>query len=459
MQVIIYARMLKIKVMMLTRIPFRCIHLLILFLILSFPLVAEDMDDLAGYLAAKARPAEGAGELHGIMEKAGSRRLVLLGESSHGTAEFYRWRSDITRRLITENGFSFIAVEGDWASIYRLNKYVKNLPGSGSSARQVLRGFDRWPEWMWANTEIEDLAEWLREYNNHLAPAEKVGFYGMDVYGQWQAMDDLIDYAGKHLPEYFPLINRNLQCFAAYDRDEWVYARAVTGRGHRSCEEGLREVIDLLKAESSRLRSKDGREFFRAKQNAWVVSNAEDFFRLAVLDNRGSWNSRATHMWETVQRLFNEYGPGSRGIVWAHNTHVGDAGATTMRYQEMVNIGMLSRRDLGKENVFITGFGTHHGRVNAGSGWGSEMQIMRVPEGMEGSWENLAGRLGHESFYLVFDEEDRNHPLLNRFIGHRAIGVVYNPRQESGNYVPSILPHRYDAFIFIRETGPLKQVR
>jgi erythromycin esterase len=447
------------KDMFLTILLFRFFFSPVLLFYFTLPLVAEDNADLAGYLAAKARPAQGADDLHGIMEKAGSRRLVLLGESSHGTAEFYRWRSDISKRLITEKGFSFIAVEGDWASIYRLNKYVKNLPGSGRSARQVLRDFDRWPEWMWANTEIEELTEWLREYNSKLPPAERVGFYGMDVYGQWEAMDDLIAYAGKHLPEYFPLINRNLQCFAAYDRDEWVYARAVTGRGHPSCEDGLREVLDLLQAESSRLRSSDEREFFRAKQNAWVVLNAEDFFRLAVLDNRGSWNSRATHMWETVQRLFREYGAGSRGIVWAHNTHVGDAGATTMRYQEMVNIGMLSRRDLGSEQVFITGFGTHHGRVNAGSRWGSEMQLMRVPEGMEGSWENLSGRLGHESFYMIFDEEDRKHPLLNQFIGHRAIGVVYNPRQESGNYVPSILPRRYDAFIFIRETGPLKPVR
>ncbi len=438
---------------------FKLICLLPAVAFIQLSLAAESNGELVDYLSEKAVPVNDIDDLDEIIHAAGSRRLVLLGESSHGTAEFYRWRADITRRLITEKGFSFIAVEGDWASIYRLNKYVLDLPGAGSSARRILQGFDRWPEWMWANTEIEELAEWLREYNSDLPAGEKVGFYGMDVYGQWEAMDDLVEYAGEHLPGHFAEINRNLECFAAYDRDEWTYARAVTGRGHPSCEQGLVEVVEVLQAESSRLRKIDEKEFFRAKQNAWVVRNAEDFFRLAVLDNQGSWNSRATHMWETVQRLFREYGDGSKGIVWAHNTHVGDAGATTMRYQEMVNIGLLSRRELGPGQVFITGFGTLHGRVNAGSGWGSDMQIMRIPEGMQGSWEDLSGQVGHERFFLIFDEEDRNHPLLNRFIGHRAIGVVYNPRQESGNYVPSILPHRYDAFIFIRETGPLRPVR
>jgi erythromycin esterase len=217
--------------------------------------------------------------------------------------------------------------------------------------------------------------------------------------------------------------------------------------------------VELLQSLSRELSGKDAGKFFRAKQNAWVVRNAEDFFRLAVTDNTGSWNSRATHMWETVQRLLDKHGDDSRAIVWAHNTHVGDADATTMRYQDMVNIGRLSRRDLGRDQVFITGFSTYTGRVNAGSNWGSRMERMRVPEGIDGSYENIFAQLGHKQFYLLFDDKDRNNPLLNEFIGHRAIGVVYNPRQEAGNYVPTILPQRYDALIFIRETNPLQPVR
>ncbi len=431
----------------------------LLLLLIPTNSACSETDELVDYFSGKAVPVDSGADLDEIIALAGSRRLALLGEASHGTTEYYRWRSEITKRLITEKKFSFVAVEGDWASIYRLNKYVKDLPGARNSARRVLLDFDRWPEWMWANSDIEELAEWMRDYNKNLPDNEKVGFYGMDVYGQWDAMDDLIEYTGKYLPEHHALISRNLQCFANYDRDEWVYARAVTGRGHPSCEGELSEVVELLQGLAQESNGKDARKFFRAKQNAWVVRNAEDFFRLAVTDNTGSWNSRATHMWETVQRLMDKYGDDSRAIVWAHNTHVGDADATTMRYQDMVNIGRLSRRDLGRDKVFITGFSTNTGRVNAGSSWGSRMERMRVPEGIDGSYENIFAQLGHKQFYLIFDDKDRNHPLLNEFIGHRAIGVVYNPRQEAGNYVPTILPQRYDALIFIRETNPLQPVR
>jgi len=219
------------------------------------------------------------------------------------------------------------------------------------------------------------------------------------------------------------------------------------------------EVVGILNDYSERLEDSGQKKYFRAKQNAIVIKNAEDFFRLAITDNTGSWNSRATHMWETVYRLLRQHGDDSKGIVWAHNTHVGDSDASSMRFQDMVNIGRLSRRELGQDKVFITGFGTFSGRVNAGSSWGSRMERMRIPGGIEGSYENIFGQIEHERFYLLFDEEDRNHNLLNEFRGHRAIGVVYNPHNETGNYVPTILPLRYDSFIFIRETNPLQPVR
>jgi erythromycin esterase len=418
-----------------------------------------DTEELVRYFDPKIVPITNGSSLDALIDEVGLRRLVLLGEASHGTSEFYQLRAEITKRLISEKQFSFVAVEGDWASIYRLNKYVKGSPEAPSSARQVLRGFNRWPEWMWGNKDIEELAEWMREHNNNLPENKKVGFYGMDVYGQWEAMDDLLEYTSKNLPEHHKEINSNLQCFARYNRDEWAYARAVVGSGQPSCEEGLNDVVALLREVSSQLRETDKAKFLRAKQNAIVVKNAEDFFRLAIQDNVASWNSRATHMWESVKRLLDEYGKDSKAIVWAHNTHVGDADATTMRFQEMVNIGYLSRRELGRDQVFITGFGTNTGRVNAGRSWGTAMQIMPVPMGIEGSYEHIFAQLRHEQFYLVFDEEDRNHPVLSQFRGHRAIGVIYDPRQEKGNYVPTILPQRYDAFIFIQKTGPLKPVK
>ena len=414
--------------------------------------------ELVRFLSKKAVPVNDYGDLDDLIKIAGSRRLILLGEASHGTAEFYRWRSEITKRLIVENEISFIAVEGDWASIYRLNEYVKNAPGSPSTARRVLRTFDRWPEWMWGNTEIENLAEWLKDYNSKLPQDEKVGFFGMDVYGQWEAMEDLLEFTVKYMPDYHSEIRNKLQCFANYDRDEWRYARAVVGMGHPSCAGELSEVVELLRQMAPVLREIDENKFIRARQNAIVLKNAEDFFRLAITDNTASWNSRATHMWESVMWLLNEHGDNSKAVVWAHNTHVGDAEATTMRYQNMVNIGQLSRQFLGADEVFITGFGTNTGRVNAGSSWGSAMQQMRIPKAIEGSYENIFSQIRHEQFYLIFDDKDRNHPELMQFRGHRAIGVVYNPRYEAGNYVPTILPLRYDAFIFIRETSELKPV-
>lgn len=427
--------------------------------LLLFPgsiVFCSDEEKLVSYFSKNAVPFNNSDDLDEIVELAGSRKLVLLGEASHGTTEFYQWRSSITKRLISEKRFSFVAVEGDWASIYRLNQYVKGRPGTPSSARKVLRTFERWPQWMWANSDIEELAEWMREFNKNLPEERKVGVYGMDVYGQWEAMDELIEYAREYIPDHHRQIKNNLQCFANYDRDEWAYARAVVGLGHPSCEEELNDVVDLLKKYSPELRRKDDNKFFKAKQSAYVVKNAEDFFRLAVTDNAGSWNSRATHMWESVKRLLAEYENDARAIVWAHNTHVGDSDATTMRFQDMVNIGHLSREYLGPDEVFICGFGTYTGMVNAGSSWGSRMERMRVPDGIQGSYENIFGQMNFEQFYLIFDDDDRDHPLLNQYRGHRAIGVVYNPRQESGNYVPTILPSRYDAFIFIRETNPLK---
>jgi len=439
-------------------------NLLVVFTI-TFSLICQNSacsgtDELIHYFNQKIVPISDEDDLDDMIYEAGLRRLVLLGESSHGTEEFYKWRAAITRRLISEKSFSFVAVEGDWAAIYRLNEYVKGYPDAPSSARRVLRQFDRWPEWMWGNTKIEELAEWLKDFNSSLPDNEKIGFYGMDVYGQWDAMDDLLDFTRRHLPDHHREINRSLSCFANYDRDEWVYARAVTGRGHPSCEDELKKVVELLEDNSQELINSAGpRKYFRARQNAYVVSNAEDFYRLAVTDNTNSWNSRATHMWETVNRLIVKYGDNSKGIVWAHNTHVGDADATTMRFQDMVNIGRLSRQHMGSDQVYITGFGTFTGRVNAGSSWGSRMERMRVPEGMAGSYERIFGQLDHEQFFILFDKEDRQNPLLNEFRGHRAIGVVYNPNQESGNYVPTILPMRYDSFIFIRETNPLQPVR
>jgi erythromycin esterase len=414
-----------------------------------------DGQDIVSYFTSKAIAFNDAADLDQIVEAAGQRKLALLGEASHGTHEYYHWRAEISKRLVTEYGFNFIAVEGDWASIYRLNKYVKGLEGTMSNARQVLQSFNRWPRWMWANTDILSLAEWLREHNETLLEGEKVGFYGMDVYGQWQAMEDLLDYTRKYLPEEFDNIEQRLNCFARYGSDEWVYARIVAG-GQQSCEEELQGIVDILRSNRDGLIGTDEKSYFRAKQNALVVQNAESFYRLAIHSSAGSWNSRVDHMWLTVQRLLEFHGDQSRGIVWAHNTHVGDSRATTMPMRNKYNIGNLSRSSLGSENVFIVGFGTQKGKVNAGRRWGEKMQVMHVPRARRGSLDHFLGQVPYEKFFLLFNDDDRENPLLSEPMGHRAIGVTYDPYMEPGNYVSTFPARRYDALIFFQKTTALK---
>lgn len=419
---------------------------------------AQQTTAIVDYLAPKAITLNTPAELDPLIEEAGKRKLVLLGEASHGTLEYYEWRAEISKRLIVEHGFSFIAVEGDWASLYRLNKYVKDLPGAPESAVEAMKNFSRWPGWMWGNTTVAGLIEWMREYNSKLSAEEKVGFYGMDVYGQWEAMDDLLAYAELYFPEHFETIAEKLACFERFDRDEWAYARA-TASSNFSCEDELNALVGLIAELGRKVGVDKKNEHFRAKQNALVVKNAEDYFRLAVRGGSPSWNSRAEHMWFSVKRLFDFYGQNSRGIIWAHNTHVGDARATTMASHGMVNIGSLSRQELGGDNVFITGFGTYRGMVNAGSQWGSPMQIMNVPKAHNESIEFALNQVGEPAFLLLFDEIDRAHSLFGQYIGHRAIGVVYNPLNETGNYVPTYFTRRYDSFIFINITNALKPVK
>jgi erythromycin esterase len=414
--------------------------------------------DLVELLRGRKAILQTTEDISPFIAKAGEKRLVLLGESTHGTSEYYYWRAEISKRLISEKGFSFIAVEGDWASIYRLNLYVRGMPGSGNSAKEVMRSFNRWPFWMWANEETAVLIEWLRDYNKDLPDNKKVGFYGMDVYGQWEAMDELLDYVKKEIPGQYDEVKSRLDCFAAFGKNEWQYARAVN-IGRESCENQLQEVIDILRESGDELRVSDPKRYFNAKQNAIVLKNAEYYYRLAVRGGANSWNSRVLHMNKTVNRLLDYYGEDSKGIVWAHNTHIGDSYATSMQQYGMFNIGHLTRKEHGRHKVFLAGFGTFSGTVLAGREWGSRQEIMRIPNGKKGSVEFVFNQVTNKPFYVLFTENDRQNPLLRQPLPHRAIGVVYDPRNEGGNYVQTILPDRYDTFFFFKETKALKPLR
>jgi erythromycin esterase len=283
-------------------------------------------------------------DLNPLFKQIGKAKVqyVLLGEASHGTSEFYSWRSEITKRLIKDRGFSFIAVEDDWPDCYNVNRYVKGMPNSDQSAYDVLYSFNRWPTWMWANREIVSLVEWLREYNKKLSEEQKVGFYGLDVYSLWESMEAVIRYLKRINPEAVKTSIEAFRCFEPFGKSVEDYARA-TAFVPQSCED---EVIDMLidLHDKAKQYKSDGlgrrEEYFNAEQNAIVAKNAELYYRKMMQGGTVTWNIRDTHMMDTLIRLMEFHGKDTaKSIVWAHNTHVGDARYTDMVDAKMVNIG------------------------------------------------------------------------------------------------------------------------
>ena len=388
-------------------------------------------------------------DLDALIEDIGDRPVVMLGEASHGTHEFYTWRTAISKRLIQEKGFNFIAVEGDWPDCYRINRYVKGYKDAGDNIRDVLMNFDRWPTWMWANWEVAALAEWLREYNQNLFADRKAGFYGLDVYSLWDSMREMVNYLDKEDPQAAQSVRKAIQCFEPYEENEHLYARySLT---EHSCRD---QVISLLKEIRMKAQFLDGdREAgFNTEQNALIAVNAEKYYRSMIGFDNESWNVRDTHMMETLDRLMKFHGKNAKGIVWEHNTHIGDARATDMKRAGMVNIGQLAREQYGVNKVYLVGFGTYTGSVIAGEAWGAPMEELQVPGAREGSIEHQLhlGNAGNR--YLLFNTEELQRKYETS-IRHRAIGVVYDPeRERHGNYVPTKLSLRYDAFVFLDET-------
>jgi erythromycin esterase len=377
--------------------------------------------------------------------------IVMLGEASHGTHEYYTWRTAISKKLIEEKKFQFIAVEGDWPDCYRINRYVKGYSDAGTDIAKLLKSFDRWPTWMWANWEVAALAEWLREYNQSLPIEKRVGFYGLDVYSLWDSMKAMMSYLDKEDKQAAQSVKKAILCFEPFNEDEHQYAR--WSLNDHNCRD---EVIALLKEIRLKAQYLDGdREAgFNTEQNALIAVNAERYYRNMIGFNNDSWNIRDRHMMETLERLLQFHGPLSKGIVWEHNTHIGDARATDMAQAGMINTGHLAREKYREENVYLVGFGSYEGTVIAGQQWGAPMEEMEMPAAREGSIEYILHNDPGHDCYLLFKEEPGK--LFQTAIRHRAIGVVYDPAGErTSNYVPSVLAKRYDAFIYLDQTNAL----
>lgn len=389
--------------------------------------------------------------LDALISEMAHRRIVMLGEASHGTHEYYTWRTAISKRLISEHAFNFIAVEGDWPDCYKINRFIKGYQNSFNNIEGILDSFNRWPTWMWANWEVAALAIWLREDNDLKTVEKKTGFYGLDVYSLWDSMRAMLEYLEKEDPEAAQKAMKAYQCFEPFMNDEEKYARLTYKK------DGCREqVINLLQEIRKRAQFLNGdREAgFNAEQNALIAVNAENYYSTMLQFNNESWNIRDNHMMETLTRLLQFHGPDSKAIVWAHNTHIGDAKATDMSRQGMVNLGRLARERYGDSNVYLCGFSGYRGSVMAGNEWGAPMREMEVPEAKKGSIEERLFSESEDNRYLLFSEPSSID--LDQPIPHRAIGVVYNPMNEMRrNYVPSFLKDRYDALLYFTDTTAL----
>jgi erythromycin esterase len=392
-------------------------------------------------------PLENQQHLDVLLKEIGSASLVLLGGASHGTAEFLSWRAGITRRLVEERGFKLIAIEGDWPATSAINQYSKG-DRHHSSAQQALTAFGRWPTWMWANHETAAFTEWLRTHNEKLPADQQAGLYGLDVYSLWESVEGL----QKDFPQADSLTSAALQqalkCLGPYNRNTLDYSQATKGGG--GCGEELKRLLAAVQAQ---VQDRPGQleSTFNAWQNATTALHAHQYYQATLVSNLQSWNIRSHHMMETLDRLLNQYGPDTKIIVWAHNTLVGDARFSNMVEGGMDNLGQLIREKYKSQGVYLVGFGTYQGSVLAAGFWGGPLTQMAVPEAQPGSWEAVL-HAREAANKLVLLREWRKNAALIQPRGHRAIGLVYAPGQEAGSYVPSNLPHQYDAFLYLDKT-------
>jgi erythromycin esterase-like protein len=388
-----------------------------------------------------------------LMKVIGDVKYVLLGEASHGTSEFYTNRTEITKKLIVEKGFQFIAVEGDWPSCYEVNRYVKGYETSYSSAKEVLQAFNRWPTWMWSNEEVLELIEWLKKYNE--TQDTKIGFYGLDVYSLWESMEAIITYLKNTESPELDQAQKAFECFEPFHRKPEQYGVSAALYGE-DCREEVLELLQGMLAKRN-THQNDDEANLNLVVNALVTANAEYYYEAMITNDDQSWNIRDTHMVEALEHVSNYYGENAKGIVWEHNTHIGDARATDMARSGLVNVGQLTREKYGEDNVYAIGFGTYQGTVIASTKWGSPFEVMTVPKATKGSWEYYLNQVQLGNSLLLFNEE--NESEFADTIGHRAIGVIYHPEYEHmGNYVPTMVSKRYNAFIYVEETKALSPI-
>jgi erythromycin esterase-like protein len=416
----------------------------------------------ADVIRTAMRTVAGQGNYDALVKMASKAQFVLIGEATHGTHEFYATRAEITRRLIEEQGFRAVALEADWPDSFRVHRFVTGR-GEDQSAAEALSDFRRFPAWMWRNTVVVDFVEWLRTWNSRQRVADGLaGFYGMDLYSMHTSIESVLGYLDKVDPQAARRARRRYACFEHFTEEPQSYGLATVARGKEPCEEEVIEQLVELRRKYSELMQRDGRiaeeEFFSAEQNARLVMNAERYYRAMFHGRDESWNLRDTHMFETLIELRTHLDSGqAKVVVWAHNSHLGDARATAMSKRHELNVGQLVREQFGRQEVFSIGFTTYAGTVTAASDWGEPAECKRVRPGLPGSYEELFHAVGVPDFWLDLRAENRATELLREPRLERAIGVIYLPKTERwSHYFDARLPDQFDVIIHLDETRALE---
>ena len=408
--------------------------------------------DIVHAISAAAEPFDSIGDanLDRLMDRIGDARVVLLGEASHGTSEFYLMRQRISQELIKRKGFRFIAIEGDWPDVARLDHYVRHFefPPSEWTA------FARFPTWMWRNNEVRSFVDWLHAHNAEYTPQQRVAFYGLDLYSLYTSIGSILKYLDEIDPESARIARERYGCLTPWQTDPATYGRAALNSRFRTCEVEVARMLEDILRKQSDYATHDGERFMDAVQNAKLVTDAERYYRIMYQGSHASWNLRDNHMFETLKALLHFHGTEAKAIVWAHNSHIGNAAATEMSTRGEFNIGQLCKKEFG-DDAYSIGFGTHSGTVAAASDWDGAMEVKTVRPSLAQSYERLCHETGHPRFLLPLRADAAPHVRAKLLTPHleRAIGVIYRPETERGShYFQAVLPELFDEYVWFDAT-------